>query len=450
MTSGLNKAYGNIVFLANLLGQRRIPYLAEEKLRAIRDHRLRKIVHYAAQTVPYYRNLFKNEGIDPRQIRTAGDLRLLPLIDKQMLREEPDSFVSQSRTGRSSVPFATSGSTGMPVRIYRDSHCLIVNRAFDERSRAVIGQICGRKMGYSEVLFILRDGSISQSLANFGQRTFIPIRSARRVIIPPSGPFADIIRQVNLIGPDVMRGYGSFLESLFRAAVESGLEMHRPRLVVYSGDAMTVGGKKLIEDEMGIPVHSHYRAVEGNNIGFYCEHRTGFHLNDDLCHVRIVDHSGNVVPDGESGEVVISNLINRGTVLLNYRLGDVASMSRERCACGRNLPLLGRLEGRSQNVVYLSNGNTLSQIVLLEGLKWHREIRQFQLIQHDINRFELKLVTQGRETFDQLVHGVLSELRELLGADAFVDAAYCERLERDVSGKFNAVISHYRPDSSVQ
>jgi len=449
MPSVLSKAYSNAVFLANLWGQRRIPYLHEEKLRAVRDARLKKIVHYAARTVPHYRRLFRSEGIDPADIRTADDLDLLPLTDKQMLHQDPDSFISESRAGKTSIPFATSGSTGTPVRIHRDTRSLVANRAFDERSRAVIAQICGRQIGYREVMLILRDGSISQSLSNFNQRTFIPIRSARRIAIPPTEPIEDIIRQINRFRPDVIRGYGSFLESLFRTAAERGPDINRPRLVIYSGDAMTAEGRKLIEDEMGIPVHSHYRAVEGYNIGFFCEQRTGFHLNDDLCHVRIVGPDGRKVPDGERGEVVISNLVNRGTVLLNYRLGDIASMSRERCPCGRTLPLLGNLEGRTQNVIHLANGKILNQIVIFEGLKWRREIRRFQLIQHDINRFELKLVTPDRQSFERLAEGVVADLRGLLGMDAIIEPQYCEELDPERSGKFNAVISHYRRDGAA-
>jgi phenylacetate-CoA ligase len=406
------------------------------------------MVRYAFETVPYYRELSKNASIDPNDIRTADDLRLLPLIDKAMLRENPDYFLSTSRAGQESDAVITSGSSGIPVKIYRDAWSVVANRAFEERSRAIISRICGKTIGYREVLFILRDATISQSRANFERRAFIPVRSARRTIIPPIGAFEDIVRQVNDARPDVMRGYGSFLETLFRTTVDHGLDMHLPRLVIYSGDALTEGGRRLIED-LDITVHSHYRSVEGNDTGFYCEEQTGFHLNDDLVHVRIIDGNGSTVPDGESGEVVISNLINRGTVLLNYRIGDLASMSSESCPCGRNLPLLKSLDGRTQSVVHLANGDALSQIVIMLAFQGDG-LLQFQLIQHEVDRFQVKLVTRDLKTYQNLVEDILTRLHKLFGLDVQILPEYCEKLEPEASGKFNPVISHFQPDATIQ
>jgi phenylacetate-CoA ligase len=86
--------------------------------------------------------------------------------------------------------------------------------------------------------------------------------------------------------------------------------------------------------------------MEAGTIGFQCERREGFHLNVDLCAVRIVDAEGRTVPPGTSGDIVISSLDNRATVLLNYRIGDRGTLSPQPCPCGRSLPLLASLEGR--------------------------------------------------------------------------------------------------------
>lgn len=91
----LNKLYGNVVILTNLSGQRRISYLPNEKLNAIRDARLRGIVRYASKTVPYYQNLFQRIRMDPSDIKTVEDLDCLPLIDKEEVRKNPDFFVSR-------------------------------------------------------------------------------------------------------------------------------------------------------------------------------------------------------------------------------------------------------------------------------------------------------------------------------------------------------------------
>ena len=123
---------------------------------------------------------------------------------------------------------------------------------------------------------------------------------------------------------------------MFRTALARGWELHRPAVVVYGGDKMSAEGRRLIEREFSIPVLSRYSAVEAFRIGFTCERSTSFHLHEDLCVVRVVD-----------GEIVVTDLTNRGMVLLNYRLGDTGQLGPAGCDCGRTSALLTELEGRS-------------------------------------------------------------------------------------------------------
>jgi phenylacetate-CoA ligase len=181
--------------------------------------------------------------------------------------------------------------------------------------------------------------------------TFIPVRP-ERLILPVFETVENNVKEINCFSPDIIISFGSYLEALFRTLDVIGLEMLLPSGVVCIGDGMTGEGKIFIEEKFGIPVLSIYNAGEAFKIGFSCEERLGFHVHEDLCHVRIVDEAGEEMERGERGEVVISNLINHGTVLLNYRLGDLASMPDKRCPCGRTQPLLSELEGRVQDVIY--------------------------------------------------------------------------------------------------
>src|SRR3990170_3767375 len=315
----LNKFYGNTVILANWRGQRRVPYLPQEKLEALRDARFRWIVMYAAKTVPYYRSLFRERGIDPHAIKTVEDLDRLPLLDKDTVRKNPHLFVSASRNGQKSIPFVTSGTTGMPLEIYHDPYSLLANIAFGEREREVISRICERKFGYREVAIGYPGNTGSKVWDFYQQMTFIPVRP-ERLVLSVVEPFERIVEAINNFRPDVIASYGSYLETLFKILDLRGIEMHLPRILIYGADSMTSEGRSFIEKKFCIPVISIYSAVEVFKLGFFCEERKGFHLHEDLCHVKIVDAEGRRVANGKKGEVVISNLVNRGTVLLNYRL----------------------------------------------------------------------------------------------------------------------------------
>ena len=440
----LKKLYGNAVVLANLRGQTGIPYLSREKLDALRDRRIRKMVRYAAKTVPFYQDLFQKEGIEPRDITSAADLAGLPLIDKEVVRRNPSLFVSRSRQGRKAIPFVTSGSTNMPVEFMHDQRSLLANIAYGEREREVVRRTCGRDLKYREVYISPR--STRAKVWDFYQKmTFIPVRPGR-LLLPISGKVVDNVKEINRFHPDIIVGFGSYLEALFRTVDLLGLRIHLPKGVVCVGDAMTAEGRNFIAEKFGLTVLARYNAGEAFKIGYSCERGTGLHIHEDLCHLRIVDQSGVEVPHGVRGEVVISNLVNRGTVLLNYRLGDLASMANEPCPCGRTFRMISELAGRVQDIIPQRDGTFIHPDSVLRVFKGREGVVQYQIIQHELERFELKLVTVDEDTYQRIISGILGELRGLLGESARIDPRYCDELQRHKGGKFRPVISEVRTE----
>jgi phenylacetate-coenzyme A ligase PaaK-like adenylate-forming protein len=247
------KIYGNCVILANLRGQRTFPYAAREEIERVRDARVRWMVRYAAETVPYYREFFGKRKIDPREIRTADDLKRLPLLTKKTVRQDPELFNSESKWGKSAVIFQTRGSTGFAVKLKHDVPSLLANVGFGEREREVITRVGGRKLGYKEVYLGIPAWTIGQVWSFYREWTFVPVRPQRRVILVTE-PIEQIIAEINDFKPDVMVGVGSFIELLFRTVFARGLAMRNPRLAVYAGDAMSPEGKRFIEEQCGVAV----------------------------------------------------------------------------------------------------------------------------------------------------------------------------------------------------
>lgn len=435
-----NKIYGNYIVFTNLRGQRGVPYLSQEKLHALRDARLREIVKYAAETVPYYRNLFRRENIDPCKIKTSEDLDSLPLIDKEMVRKDPYLFISTSRRGINSIPFITSGTTGTPLTIYHDQYSLLANIAFGERERDVVMKICSGTSGFREIYIVYPGCTIGKVWEFYRQMTYIPSRP-KRLILSVLEPAERIVTAINHFRPDVIVSYGSYLETLFKILYMRGSEKYLPRVLIYGADSMTDDGRRFIEKKFGISVLSQYNAVESFKIGFFCEEQRGFHLHEDLCHVKIVNSNGQKVANGEKGEVVISNLVNRGTVLLNYRLGDIASISSEKCPCGRILTLLSELEGRVEDIIFLPNGEFVHPRAVWRVFKGRNEVLQYQLIQHQPDRFELRIVTVDGITYHRVINGILADLRNLLGGSVVIKPEYYKELEKEKGGKFRSVMS---------
>jgi phenylacetate-CoA ligase len=324
--------------------------------------------------------------------------------------------------------------------ICHDLRSILANVAFSERERQVITGLCGKWVGY-RVLYIEHPESTTQKLWSiYGRWTFIPLRS-ERLHLSVMQPFEEIIAVIGGFRPDAIFSYGSYLETFFRALAVRGVRIPLPRLVAYDSDGMTPHGRELIEKEFGVPVISFYNTMESFKIGFSCGRRPGFHLHEDLCDVKIVDPEGRRVPDGEKGEVVISNLLNRGTVLLNYRLGDIASLQPAGCPCGRTLRSLADLEGRSADILFLPDGTFVHPMAVWRVFKGRNEVLQYQLIQREPLRFVLRLALADRGSYERAVGGVLADLTQLLGESAVIVPEFHERLELEQSGKFRPVVA---------
>jgi phenylacetate-CoA ligase len=428
------------MFARRLPVERRVPFWAEERVRARADARARAIADYAAAHVPYYRGLLRSG-----EVRGVADLAELPLLDKAAVRDDPAAFRSSAPDVSEGLSLRTTGSTWDPLTVFHDRRSLLENIAYAERERTVETRFVGRQFRYVALDLGFRQTiTTPQEVRAFYDRScYRPLRP-RHHSAGVDEPLERVVQTIDRLRPDVVRGYGTYLELLFRTADARGLDLHRPRVVVYTADGMTLEGRRLVEERFGVPVLSQYSAVEVFRIGYFCEERQAHHIHEDLCALSIVGPDGRPVADGEAGEVVVSNFVNRGSVLLNYRLGDVARIVPGRCACGRTSRLLSVVEGRVSQVVHLSNGSFVHPFAVWAPLKLHDGVVRYQLVQHEPTRFELRLVTVDRGTFDAVAPQVVPELRETLGG-AEVEASFHERLEQGRGGKFSPVVALPRP-----
>lgn len=430
------KLHGSAVVALALRGDAKLPFAPREKVEAARDRRVRRLAAHAAATVPYYRRRF-----DPRDIRTARDLDALPVLDKDLPRSSPEEFLSDSV--RMPLSFLTSGSTGAAMRVYHDRASVLRNIAWGERERGAVIAGTGGSFRPKEV-YVGNETSVMRDVqAFYAEATLMPARPRRR-FVSVREPLEGVARILDEERPDLLTGYGGWLHMFFRTAAARGWDFHRPAMVMYMAEAMPPGGRELIEDDFGIAVMSRYSAAEAFKVGYFCERRSGFHLHEDLCHVRVVDEHGEPVPDGQPGRLVITNLVNRGSVLLNYPIGDLGSVGPADCGCGRTFRMLSELEGRVEDVLGLPDGRSVHPRAVWQAFKDDEEVLQYQLVQHEPDRFELTLKTLDEPAFERAMVRARPELASLLGAGARVDAAWGgTEVQRD-DRKFRAVESRVR------
>ena len=445
MASWLTRAYWNSFTLWHARDEERLPYRSTDELLTIQNRRLQAMIAHAYDTVPYYREVMDAAGSQPRDFNTAADLQRLPVLSGEQVAAAPDRFLSLRYTERNGLEIHSSGTQGKPKPIRHDAASLFLALAHGHRERVVLARFVGRKFGYRE-MSVVRSSSVSLQLRRFyAAQSWMPRHlDFQRDVLPADEPFDAAVERINRFQPDVVRGYGSHLGSLFRWAWERRRPLSGPKVVLYGADPMPDADRSVIEDRLGIPVLSSYQAVEALRLGFQCEQRQGFHLDIDQVAVWVRGEDGKPVEPGERGDLILSNLTNHATVLLNYRLGDVVSSGQRPCPCGRNLPTVDRIEGRCDDAVLLPDGQTRHSLVVLRPLFRVPGLVQVQVIQEELRRFRLRVVCADGTDWQLAQQQLHVAMHAMLGPDIVVESERFDAIPPEPSGKVRAVVSRCR------
>ena len=421
--------------------QAHFPFLPESAILTMQQQRAQATVAHAYAHVPYYRETMRRLILTPQDFRSAGDLALLPLIEREQLQRDPEYFRSEQWPAAACVLLQSGGTTGAPITVFRDPPSLLLEAAQRERLRSLVARLAGRRVRYREAAIKPHDSSVSTAITAVRRTSLLPpgVRVKRRefsMLRPP----AELIPELDQYGAEVITSYGSYLEALFSHAREHGQRLRPTRVAVFGADSFSATIRDWARAELGIEVLSSYNAVEMSQIGFDCEHHRGHHLNVDLCPMRLIAADGRETRDGEPGEVVVSNLVNRGTVLLNYRLGDVVARTGERCSCGRTLPLCSYPERRGTRWLNLGDGITIHSQALQLVLRTEMGISRYQIVQEAPRRFLLRLVAAPSSDRESMRSRILAQFRKQLGDGVAVRVEFVSDLPTSPGGKIQAVV----------
>jgi phenylacetate-CoA ligase len=381
-------------------------------------------------------------GLSPDDFRDATDLARLPLLHSAEVRRDVTPFLSTAYDHDSLYVLQSSGSAArVRTVVYWDAASIVHKLAHTARDRAVLDRLAVGGAGQRHLYVLPPNGASLQLRAWWDTSTMLLPRRAERHVLAPDLPFEAAVERLRAVRPHVVFSFGSYADRFFRFVWNHGLEIPVPRVWVYGGDGLNPAERELIETTYGCATYSTYQTVETGRLGFQCERREGFHLNVDLCAVRLVDEHGRPVPPGEEGEVVISNLHNRAMVLLNYRLGDRAVLGREPCPCGRSLPVLDYIAGRTADIIRLEGDREISSFVLQNVFR--RELEralQVQIVQAKPAQLTWRLVPFSHADRAALRRGLVERGHDVLGADVEIEVEFVDHIPTTPGGKAVSVV----------
>ena len=406
-----------------------------ERIRQAQLDRLRAFLVDVGAHVPYYRQLFAEAGFVPGELSSVADLQRLPFLSKALIRAHTDGL--RADNARALARFNTGGSSGEPLIFFigdeRVTHDVAAKwRAtrwwnVDIGDREIVVWGSPIELGAQDRVRQLRDALMRTELMPAFEMS--------------EEKLDGFVARIRSRRPAMVFGYPSAISHIARHAEKRGIRLDDlgVRVVFVTSERLYDDQRACIERLFGCPVANGYGGRDAGFIAHQCPSGS-MHITAEDIVVEIVDEAGQVLPAGQAGEIVVTHLATRDFPFIRYRTGDIGVLDDAPCACGRGLPVLKEIQGRSTDFVVARDGTVMHGLSLIYVLRDLPAVRAFKIVQESLSLTRVQ-VEPGEAFGEREVHAIESGLQARLGADVQIAVERVARIAPERSGKFRYVIS---------
>lgn len=394
---------------------------SREEITALQSRRLVETVDRVYHTVPYYRQKMDAVGVKPEDIHGIEDLHLLPFLSKDDLRDQyPYGLLAKPLSDCVRIQ-STSGTTGRRVVAFYTQHdidlwdeCCARALVAAGATRDDVVQVC-----YGYGLFTGGPG-LNGGSHKLGSLT-LPMSSGnteRQIQF-----MIDLQSTILCCTPS----YAAYLaESIIERGVRDEIKL---KAGIFGAEAWTEEMRQDIQDKLGIKAYDIYGLTEisGPGVAFECCEQHGMHINEDHFIAEIIDpKTGEVLPDGEKGELVFTTIDKEAFPMIRYRTKDICVLNHEKCSCGRTTVRMSKPMGRSDDMLIVKGVNVFpSQIeTVLMNYGYPANYQIVVTREHNSDRIEVQ-VEMTPEMFSDSLTTVANREKELVAALKAMLGIYC-------------------------
>ena len=423
----------------------KIETMPKEDLKAMQLELLKELVKNTYRDSKFYRERMDAAGVKPEDIKTLDDIRKLPFMKKTDLRDNyPDKLFVRPYDDLVRI-HVSSGTTGKPTVVGYTRNDLDNWAESLDRGMVSFGMSKSDMLQNAHGYGLFTGGIGVHDAATRLGATVLPISTG------------NTNRQIDLmcdLPVTAIAGTPSYLFHIADTCDERGIDIRKDtklRLAIAGGEPWSESMRKKLQDRTGIRVHNCYGASEFYGTMFLeCKEQCGVHVWADLALIEILDDNDNPVPDGQKGNVVVTMLKKEAFPLIRYRIGDITSITWERCKCGRTHPRLDRITGRSDDMLVVKGINVFpSQIEAVIGempflspfymiTLDNKNYSDHMLVEVELNENSL---TDDTTELAKMAKKLDSRLKEVLNIKAEVRLALPKTLQR-FEGKSKHVIDN--------
>ncbi len=403
-----------------------------EQLREYQQQHLESLINHCYFNVPYYRRVFDERGLKPKDIRSPQDLKKLPFLTKEIVRKERNNLLARNFSSWKREPAHTSGSTGSPLNFFVDDATISMNRALALRHLTWVGY----KNGDSVALF-----KEPLSVDNARLQDYDPMARELRLTLATSddAELGQIVQALESFKPTFISAWPSSLFILSRWIKRNRPLKHRPKFLITSSENLYPHMREQIESTFRAQLSDWYGQEESVSIAIQCSHSKKYHIQMELGILELL-------PTNKNGhnEIVGTCLHNFAMPFIRYRTGDLALQGHEPCQCGRKHPTLDEIIGREADLIITPEKKIVSPLGLNYAFYYLDEIKEGQIIQRDLETLLVKVLPWGKLSEHTLVtlRKQLAEHVKSKRMEFIIERV--DEIPRLDSGKRPFVISHVK------
>ncbi len=407
-----------------------------DRIAALQFTRLRELLLDVAAHVPYYRETFAQIGFDPASVQSVADLSHLPFLTKAVIRANSDKL--KHANARGLARFNTGGSSGEPLIFFIGDKRV----SYDVAAKWRATRWWDVDIGDPEIVVwgspieLGKQDRIKQARDKLMRTQLLPAFEMSEAKLD------GFIATIRSVKPRMLFGYPSALMHIAKHAKKRNVVMTDLGIKVafVTSERLYDEQRATIGEVFGCKVANGYGGRDAGFIAHECPEGS-MHLTADDIVVEIVDEQGQVLPAGQAGEIVVTHLSTNDFPFIRYRTGDIGVLGSTACKCGRGLPILQDIQGRSTDFVVASDGTVMHGLSLIYILRDLPGVKAFKVIQESRALTRVLLVTENgfpANAGQQIIEG----FRRRLGGDVSVVMELVENIPAEKSGKFRYIISH--------
>lgn len=407
-----------------------------EKIEEYQAKELRELIEDAYENVPYYRQVFKERQLKPKDIETSEDLKKLPLLTKEIINSNPELFINARFSKKDLTQNKTSGTTGKSLKFYTTKEALSFQWAVWWRHRS--------RFGFNfEVKHLNFTGKpvvpISQSKEPYWRWNYAFNQALVSMQVVTKESVDDICSFIDVNKFEYWVGYPSIIHNFCSLILENGIELKsKPKVIFLGAENIYEDQKEDIKKVTEAILTDQYGFSEGAGNASQCEY-FNHHVDFEFGIMECIEPES--LENGDlRGKIVCTGFANHAFPFIRYEVGDVGIWASKdfKCECGRMSPVLKRIEGRVEDYIITPEGKRIMRFDYL--FKDTNQIKEAQVIQKKLGSIEINIVRRDGYS-SEIENQLLDQVKDWISPNLMVSFNYVTEIPREQNGKFRAVKS---------